>query len=219
MIFLLVRAGVLALLRPVVYKTRIVKLREVFVRGMFAALFLGVLTSTLASAGNRLPDCNDVRGNPIPVDNARVIKLKTTTKNQYLDRANVNGVLVGVFPSKGGHVHLDVFLGETPNGTGKESDIEIVYNQAFGRVDTRTLKPGMEVAACGDFINSFEPTGRYPASPVGAIIHWVHMAPRPPHQSGFMAIDGRLYGQTDPQDRFFNGFVEDDFLDFWKFAN
>jgi len=155
----------------------------------------------------------------MPVDNERVIKLKSTTKNQYKDRAYVDGVLVGVFPSKGGHAHLDIFLGNTPNGTGQESDIEVIYNQKFGAVDTRALRPGMQVQACGDFINAFEPAGNYPASPVGAIIHWVHMAPRPTHQNGFMAIDGRLYGQTNPNDRFFNGFVEDDFMNFWKFAN
>lgn len=145
------------------------------------------------------------------VDNERVIQLKKTTKNQYKDRAFVTGVLVGVLQDRKSHLHLDVFLGETPSGRGKDSDIEIIYNKAFDYVDSRALRPGVEVSACGDFINSFEQAGRYPASPVGAILHWVHMAPRPPHQNGFLVIDGRLYGQTDPQDRGPRGFLEDSF--------
>lgn len=187
-------------------------------RVFFAFLCLGLVTVSVAEANSRLPACNDERGRPMQVDNDRVIRLKKTTKNQYKDRALVTGVLVGVLQDRKSHLHLDVFLGEGLSGTGKESDIEVIYNKAFDHVDSRSLRPGMEVSACGDFINSFERAGRYPASPVGAILHWVHMAPRPPHQSGWLIIDGRLYGQTDPQDRPFNGFLEDSF-DFFQQAN
>ncbi len=155
----------------------------------------------------------------MPVDNERVLRLKATTKNQYQDRAFITGVLVGVLQERSSHIHLDVFLGQTPSGKGKDSDIEIVYNRAFDDVDSRSLKPGMEVTACGDFINSFAQSGRYAPSPVGAIIHWTHMAPRPPHQSGFLVIDGREYGKTNPNDRGdARGLIEDDFFSFWKLA-
>ncbi len=186
-------------------------------RGMFAALFLGVLTTTFASAADRHPNCNDNRGNAMQVDNERVLHLKKSTKNQFKDRAYITGVLVGVLKDRKSHLHLDVFIGETQSGRGKDSDIEIIYNRAFDAIDGRQMRPGMEVSACGDFINSFEQAGRYPPSPVGAIIHWTHMAPRPPHQHGFMVVDGRLYGMTDPQDR--AGFLDASVFDFWKIAN
>lgn len=187
-------------------------------RGFIAFLCFWLVSISTAEAGNRLPVCNDNRGSPMQVDNDRVIRLKKTTKNQYKDRAFVTGVLVGVLQDRKSHLHLDIFLGETPNGTGKESDIEIIYNKAFDRIDSRQLRPGMEVSACGDFINAFDSAGHYPPSPVGAILHWTHMAPRPGHQHGFLVIDGRLYGQTDPQDRGPRGFLEDSF-DFFKIAN
>jgi len=201
MFFLFVRFLYLALLRLVAYKNTASKKLEVFVRGNFSVLVLGFLTSTLALANDRLPDCNDLRGNAMTVDNERVIKLKTTTRNQYKDRAYITGVLVGVLKERKTHLHLDVFIGETQSGRGNESDIEIIHNKAFGSVPGNQLRPGMEVSACGDFINAFDQAGKYPPSPVGAIIHWTHMAPRPGHEGGFIAVDGRLYGQNDPQDR------------------
>lgn len=206
-------------IKPRQHTSVLLKTWEACVRGIFAFLCLGLVTVSVAEAGKpRLPDCNDNRGNPMQVDNQRVIDLKKNTKNQYKDRAFITGVLVGVLKDRQSHLHLDVFLGETLGGKGKDSDIEIIYNKAFDAVDTRALRPGVEVSACGDFINAFDSAGRYPPSPVGAIIHWTHMAPRPPHQHGFLVIDGRLYGQTDPQDRGPRGFLEDSF-DLFKIAN
>ncbi len=172
----------------------------------------------MAEAGNtRLPTCNDQRGRPMQVDNERVLHLKRSTKNQYKDRAYITGVLVGVLKDRKSHLHLDVFIGESESGRGRDSDIEIIYNKAFDYVDSRSVRPGMEVSACGDFINAFDRAGHYPPSPAGAIIHWTHMSPRPGHQHGFMAIDGRVYGQTDPQDRFMGALVES--FSFLKVAN
>lgn len=167
---------------------------------MFSSLILGIVISSYAVAADRLPDCRDNDGRSIRVDNEHVLNLKRTTKNQYKDRAHIKGVLVGILKDRQSHLHLDVYIGESRSGTGRDSDIEIIYNKAFGQV-RENLRPGMEVTACGDFINAFKQAGRYPPSPAGAILHWVHMSPRPGHQNGFMAIDGRLYGQVDPQDR------------------
>lgn len=194
-------------------------------RGIFSVLWLGLVSISTVEAASP-PPCNDVRGSAMSVDNARILNLKKSTKNQYRDRGYIQGTLVGVLQDRKSHLHLDVFLGETPSGRGRDSDIEIIYNRAFDEIDGRSLRPGAEVIACGDFINSFAPAGRYPASPVGAILHWTHMAPQPPHQHGFLMIDGKLYGQTDPQDRGprggdFNRLFDDEGEDFrlWPIAN
>ena len=158
------------------------------------------------------------------VDNQRVIDLKKSTRSGAHDRGFIQGTLVGQFNgnSQGaerqgkntGHYHLDVFIGDGSAPSGRDSDIEIVYNDSFGAIQGR-LTTGMEVIACGDFINSSQQNGHYSASPVGAIIHWVHMAPRPEHVSGFLMIDGSLYGQTNPHDR---GGSQDDRQDAaWNF--
>lgn len=176
-------------------------------RGKFASLVLSVLISPVAFSADSLPECPDLRGNPIRVDNDRVLHLKKSTKNQYKDRAYISGVLVGVIQDRKSHLHLDVFIGESRAGTGRDSDIEIVHNKEFGSPGAKELRPGMEVTACGDFINAFDRAGNYPPSPVGAIIHWTHMAPRPGHGAGFLAVDGKLHGQINPNDRPFQSFL------------
>lgn len=188
-------------------------------RGLNVFLALGILFSPVAFAADRLPDCTDNSFRSIPVDNQRVLHLKKSTKNQHKDRANIVGVLVGVLKERESHLHLDVFIGESRAGTGRDSDIEIIHNRAFGAPEGRQLRPGMEIAVCGEFINAFKQAGKYPASPAGAIIHWTHMAPRRDHAEGYLAVDGRLYGQHDPKDRMIMGMIGVEMLDFWKIAN
>ncbi len=146
------------------------------------------------SSSSELPTCTDAHGHPIAVNNEQVLKWKTSTPNAYLDRGFITGTLVGLFNEKNGHLHLDVFIGQNGTGRGHESDIEVIYNESFGKVQGQ-LTPGMEVSACGDYITSTEQTGRYPPSPVGAILHWIHKSNNNRHASGFLMIDGKLYGQ------------------------
>jgi hypothetical protein len=144
-----------------------------------------------------LPECTDVQGDPIQENNEQVLGWKKTTPNQFHGRGFITGMLVEVLADRADHLHLDVYIGQNGLGAGWDNDIEIVYNQAFGKV-TGPLKPGMEITACGDYITSTRQSGRYPPSPVGVIIHWIHKSPRPAkHVSGFLVIDGRLYGQED----------------------
>jgi hypothetical protein len=158
-------------------------------RHWFVLLFalLSFSNFNLALAGT-VPDCMD-GDRVLPVNNDQVLDWKHSTQNQFRDRGHVHGNIVQVYPDKNGHDHFSIQI-------GKQSDdlIEVIYNQDFGT--TPALHEGMEVEACGDYITSIAQSGPYPPSPVGAIVHWVHLNPKHSgHESGFLAIDGQVYGQ------------------------
>jgi len=149
-----------------------------------------LIQSSLAFAGHGFtPDCLDNSGTPISIDNAQVIRWKTTTPNQFLARGHVQGIVRDIYPDHNGHHHFAIDLDSNPNDA-----IEVIYNIDFGELPS--IKIGMKVEACGDYITSIAPTGQYQPSPNGAIIHWVHRNPKPQgHKSGYLVIDGLLYGQ------------------------
>lgn len=128
----------------------------------------------------------------VRVDNAQVLKWKTTTKNQYLDRGYVSGT-VSIAPTmKNGHSHFFMKI-----GPGPKDDLEIVYNIEFGTMPS--VKVGDPLIVCGDYITSNAPTERYEASPAGAIIHWVHYNPgtrqsSKKHPHGFIQFGSTLVG-------------------------
>lgn len=158
-----------------------------------------------------MPECLDGGRSPINgAINRQVLEWKEKTQNQYHDRALIVGKLVNVLQERNSHLHLEVDIGTAGSLAARNESIEIVYNKSFGEVDG--FKTGSTVAACGDYITSNAKSGRYEASPVGAIIHWVHASTDPgKHAHGFLIIDGRLYGQKIPQDdrnRQGNGFME-----------
>jgi hypothetical protein len=144
-----------------------------------------------------LPTCLDKNRQAIRGDNnAEVLRWKEQTKNQYKDRALISGVLVGVILDRKSHLHLEVNLTGDENSKDAREHIEIVYNKSFGEV--AAVSPGMKVQACGDYITSNEQSGPYKPSPMGAIVHWVHKSNTPDrHASGFLAIDGKVYGLED----------------------
>ncbi len=150
--------------------------------GFFAATVFGPL---MAMAAN-LPVCTS-HGQPLPVNNAQVIQWKFSTPNQFLARGHIQGILTHMYPDHSGHTHMEVMLDNIP-GHG----IEVVYNQSFGALPQ--LTPGMHIEACGDYITSNAPTSKYPASPDGAILHWVHRSPSAGHDSGYVAVNGVPYG-------------------------
>jgi hypothetical protein len=93
-----------------------------------------------------------------------------------------------ILPDRNGHAHFVIQIGKRADDT-----IEVIYNEDFGKMPTP--KVGATVQACGDYITSTAQSGPYPASPEGAIIHWVHMNPRGKgHDAGFTIVDGVLYG-------------------------
>ena len=150
---------------------------------VFAALF-----GLNANAFTVPPTCLSNNGTVIPVVNEQVLLWKKSTPNQTLQRAHVSGLITKIYPNQNGHTHFSIKLGTGPNDT-----LEVIYNTSFGRL--AHVAVGMQVEACGDFINSFAPGNGYPASPDGAIIHWIHRSNSGNHQSGYLDINGILYGQ------------------------
>jgi hypothetical protein len=141
----------------------------------------------LAFASDAVPPCN-ANGRPIPVNNAQALQWKTSTHNQFRSRSHILGRVEKVYSDQTDHNHFSLQIGPSPSDT-----IEVIYNIEFGQLPRMAV--GMQVEACGDFINSFAQAGPYPPSPDGAIIHWVHYSPTGnQHDSGFLVIDGILYG-------------------------
>jgi hypothetical protein len=121
-------------------------------------------------------------------DNAQVLRWKLTTPNQFKARAFVQGRISKLYGEQGDHTHFAIQLGRNP-----QEILEVVYNKAFGALPP--LRVGSVVVACGDYITASarSPQG-HPASPAGAIVHWVHMSDNGNHPSGFVMIDNVMYG-------------------------
>jgi hypothetical protein len=147
---------------------------------------LGLLFSVSAFSDDALPRC--LKGNQnVPINNAQIHKWKTTTANQFLARGHAYGRLTKVYPTKNGHAHFQIEFDDVAD------TLEVVYSLDFGKLPK--LAKGMEIEACGDYITSTKATSQYPPSPDGAILHWIHRSTGGNHPSGYLAIDGRVYGQ------------------------
>ncbi len=143
---------------------------------------LGAFSQTAA------PSCLS-HGKILPIDNQTVLVWKNTSKNQFRSRAHVKGILTKVFSDQTGHHHYEVQIGSAAKDT-----VEFIYNEKFGLVPQVSL--GAQMEACGDYITANAPSGGYPASPDGAIIHWIHKSPNPKsHDSGFLIANGIVCGQ------------------------
>lgn len=152
----------------------------------FSVLFLFLLAISAQAAG--LPDCLDNKKMPLPVINAQVLNWKKSTKNLFTARAHITGTVIRLYPDRNNHNHFQIQMGKAADET-----LEVVYSQDFGALPP--VRVGMNVEACGDYITSIA-AAQYPASPDGAIIHWIHKNPsKKGHPSGYLAIDGVLYGQ------------------------
>ena len=151
------------------------------------SLVLSLLLSTFAFA-DQAPVCLSY-GKNLAVNNSQVLHWKRTTNNQFRERGHVQGTVLQVYNDKNGHSHFQVQLGNQGDDT-----IEVIYNQDFGVLPA--VHSGMNAEACGDYITSTAQSGPYPASPDGAILHWVHMNPSGRgHDAGYLMLDGTLYGQ------------------------
>lgn len=159
---------------------------------------LCALATSAAEASPKLPNCMGENRTPLAANNEQVLVWKEETPNQFQARALVVGRLVKVLLDRKSHLHLEIDIGTAGSPLARDEHIEIVYNKKFGSVNG--VATGAEVAACGDYITAREKAGNYPPSPVGAIIHWVHMSPNPgKHPSGFLMIDKELFGQVNPE--------------------
>jgi hypothetical protein len=130
------------------------------------------------------------------VINDQALHWKRVTQNQFQDRSHIQGTLQKLYPERNKHDHWRVQIGPQAKDT-----IEVIYNKDFGAIPTPAV--GTIVEACGDFITSIAPAQGYPASPDGALIHWVHMNPAGDagHPHGFVVVGGVLYGQETPPER------------------
>lgn len=165
--------------------------------GLAALTGLALLGSAGAWAGDVAPPCLSNNGQPIPIENAQALNWKVTTQNNFQSRAHVSGTIVQLYPQQNGHDHFGIQIGNAQSDT-----VEIVYNLDFGNLHKPSV--GDTVEACGDFITANAPSGGYPASPDGALIHWVHSNNKIQngvctdsqgcHPNGFLVINGSLYG-------------------------
>lgn len=144
-------------------------------------------------------ECKGRGSEVLPINNDQVLQWKESTPNQFKARAHVMGKIVNTILDRDSHLHIEIDLNDGPQKARNEN-LEVVYNKKFGEVPA--YRAGMILQACGDYITATQSSGPYKPSPVGAIIHWVHMSPDPSrHASGFLAIDGKVTGQKNPNDR------------------
>lgn len=151
-------------------------------------LFTFFLITSAIATGDNIPECLLKRGQELPVNNEQVLNWKARTPNQFHSRGHIKGRLTKTYSDATNHHHWKVQIGEKTSDT-----IEVVYNEDFGKVTRFSV--GSEVEACGDYITANKKSNGYPASPDGAIIHWIHMSPNPTHLPGYLVVDGSLHGQ------------------------
>jgi hypothetical protein len=130
-----------------------------------------------------LPLCFD-GDNEVQVDNEQILKYKRDTRNQFQARGYIQGKILAMPDVINDHDHFAISIGSGPRDT-----IEVIYNRdrEFGPMPN--VNVGDEIVVCGDYITSSAKSGRYEASPQGAIIHWVHYNPgnrNSKHEHGFI---------------------------------
>ena len=152
--------------------------------GLFTLIFSLAAFSAVAD----IPECLMKKGQVLPINNAQVLEWKNQTANQFHSRGHIKGILTQTYSEKTNHHHWQVQIGDTEKDT-----IEVIYNEDFGSVDRFTI--GSQIEACGDYITSNKKGNGFPASPDGALVHWVHMSPNPNHLPGYLVVDGQLHGQ------------------------
>ena len=192
------------------------KFCSISIFSVFFCTWSALATSGAGQVVTTVPACLD-HGKVLNVMDDQVATWKSTTRNQFLARAHVTGTIHRIFPDHSGHNHFEIQMNNSAGDT-----LELVYNKSFGNLPS--LRAGMKVEACGDYITSNHATSQYPASPDGAIMHWIHnnlggggaftaasfdglstnkgkgpkKPPVPPvtsgHDAGYVAIEGVVYG-------------------------
>ncbi|MFL5814162.1 MAG: hypothetical protein ACJ763_11345 [Bdellovibrionia bacterium] len=176
-------------------------MQSIFHRVQFG--ILAALLTVFASPALALNTACMAGNQVMPINNQQVIawKLNPGVRSGFLARANVEGVVLGIFPDHSGHNHFIIQIGPNP----RTDVLEVVYSQDFG--DLPPIQKGMQAHACGDFIKSTEQNGGFAPSPAGAIVHWVHLNSRGgSHENGYLILDNVMYGigpdrGTGPGDR------------------
>ncbi len=137
-----------------------------------------------------VPTCYDGT-DVLNVNVPQILEWKQNTPNQFKARGHIVGKVMAMGRMVGSHTHIGIRI-----GNGSRDTIELIYNDEFGSLPNN-IKAGAKVEACGDYITSYAPSGHYPASPEGAILHWVHINPKNSgHEDGYFAIDGEVFGDN-----------------------
>jgi hypothetical protein len=162
-----------------------------FMAASVLSLFLsvGIFAGSARGAAEALPPCR-AHGQTLQLNNEQVLDWRNSTPNQFRNRGLVSGPVTRIFldAGDGDHVHFEIQIGPE-----KDDVIEVVFNSEFGNLPDQ-IELDMPVTACGDYITSNAPTKQYPASPSGALIHWLHFDPDNHHDDGWMVIGGKVYG-------------------------
>lgn len=156
-----------------------------------SVVILLVLSIAEKAFSAEIPGCKGDDGENLSLMNETVLEWKTSKPNQFKERALIEGTFVRVTTDRTSHFQFNIQVGPDPI----TDLVEVVYNKEFGEMPEPYV--GMRVSACGDFINAFASSAGYPASPAGAIIHWVHMNPgdrNASHPDGYVVMDGELVG-------------------------
>ena len=157
----------------------------IFSRSLLPGPLLGLSSSALAQ--QKQIECA-AHNRPLPINNQAVLAWKASSRNEFKDRAHIEGLLLKNYADHSGHHHYQIQIGDLNTET-----VEVIYNESFGNIPQ--LQAGAKFEVCGDYITSNAPAGGYPASPDGAIIHWVHLSPNlKSHESGFVRINSEYYG-------------------------
>ena len=151
---------------------------------MVLGLSLGL--SAFASPGGGSDTCMD-HGNTLSVDNEQALQWKAQQQSGFQSRVLISGTVDEVFPDETGHRHFSLKIGPNP-----EDHIEVIYNESFGAMPLPVQ--GDPAEACGDYIVATQSNGGYTPSPDGALVHWVHRSPNGNHDSGFVVLNGTVYG-------------------------
>ena len=174
-----------------------VSLRGALNSAAVTLLFVISLNASAQVQGDPALSCPDSRGGALQVNNNQVLGWKFNTRNTFLERGNVVGTIVAILPSVPSHIRFVIQIGKhySPKNLCASDTVEIIYNREFGEVDAKDLYLGANVQACGDYITSNAPNGRYNASPACALVHWVHINPKQgPHAHGYLRVNGNIYG-------------------------
>jgi hypothetical protein len=155
------------------------------VKGLKIAISTVLLTVSHFALADEMT-CMD-HGRELAVNNDQALRWRDERPSGFHTRAFISGTVDEVFPDRTGHRHFSLKI-----GPHFEDHIEIVYEQNFGRMPLPSV--GDPASACGDYIVATESNGRYPPSPDGALVHWVHRSNNDRHDDGFVVLKGIVYG-------------------------
>jgi len=179
------------------------------------SVLLAVALIRLIETEEMPPPCMKTADEVLPINNEEVLRWKRETKHNFYARGHIKGVISAVYaiqPNDRPGVSHSMF--QLTLGPGEDDIILMQYNRHFGVLPD--LRVGMKVEACGEYVTknrtkAIPAREARPASegvparkaraarearPQGALFHIMHWWGAP-ETSGYIKIDGRVYGLCD----------------------